>query len=222
MKMNISLPIKRLLNYKNLILLKTESGFGVSIGKRMCLLKAQTSLISRSYKDKRAGVRREGCRLFISISLIFVSEVLSYSFIWSMFLCLLILPDFLYLFLHIAKWSEVAQSWLTFGDLVDCSPPGSSIHGILQARILEWIAISFSRGSSQPRDRTQVSCIAGRHFNLWATRKALHIVSKSVSLHIVSPLNTNEFCSKSTFISPTSHPRYPTNPISYIVLPRGW
>ena len=57
-------------------------------------------------------------------------------------------------------------------DPVDCSLPGSSIHGILQARILEWVAISFSRGSSPPRDRTQVSCIAGRRFTLWATRKA--------------------------------------------------
>ena len=52
---------------------------------------------------------------------------------------------------------------------VDCSPPGSSVHGILQARLLEWVAISFSRGSSRPRDRTQVSHIAGRRFNLWAT-----------------------------------------------------
>ena len=49
---------------------------------------------------------------------------------------------------------------------VDCSPPGSSVHGILQARILEWVVISFSRGSSQPRDRTRVSCFAGRHFIL--------------------------------------------------------
>ena len=49
--------------------------------------------------------------------------------------------------------------------------PGSSIHGILQARVLEWVAISFSRGSSQPRDRTRVSCIGGRCFNLWATRE---------------------------------------------------
>ena len=51
-------------------------------------------------------------------------------------------------------------------DPVDCSPPGSSIHGIPQARILEWVAISFSRGSSQPRDRTQVSHTTGRRFNL--------------------------------------------------------
>ena len=56
---------------------------------------------------------------------------------------------------------------------VDCSPPSSSVHGILHARILEWVAISFSRGSSRPRDRTQVSHIAGRHFNLCATREAL-------------------------------------------------
>ena len=58
-------------------------------------------------------------------------------------------------------------------DLIDCSPPGSSVHGILQARILEWVAISFSRGSSQPRDRTRLSHIAGRLFTHWATREAL-------------------------------------------------
>ena len=57
-------------------------------------------------------------------------------------------------------------------DPMDCSPPGSSVHGILQARILEWVAISFSRESSRPRDRTQISRIAGRRFNLWATREA--------------------------------------------------
>ena len=55
---------------------------------------------------------------------------------------------------------------------MDCSPPGSSLHGILQARTLEWGAISFSRGSSRPRDWTQVSCIPDRPFNIWATREA--------------------------------------------------
>ena len=60
----------------------------------------------------------------------------------------------------------VTQSCLTLCDPVDCSPPDSSVHGILQARILEWVAIFFSRGSSQPRDRTQVSRIADRRFNL--------------------------------------------------------
>ena len=55
----------------------------------------------------------------------------------------------------------VAQSCPTLFDPMDCSPPGSSVQGILQARILEWVAISFSGGSSQPRDQTQVSHIAG-------------------------------------------------------------
>ena len=57
--------------------------------------------------------------------------------------------------------SEVAQSCLTLWDPMDCSLPGFSVHGILQARVLEWVTISFSRGSSQPKDRTQVSHIAG-------------------------------------------------------------
>ena len=66
------------------------------------------------------------------------------------------------------KWSRSVMS----NSLRPHGPPGSSVHGILQARILEWVAISFSRGSSQPKDRTQASCIAGRCFNLWATREA--------------------------------------------------
>ena len=56
---------------------------------------------------------------------------------------------------------------------VDCTLPSFSVHGILQARILEWVAISFSRESFQPRDRTQVSHIAGRHFNFCTTKEAL-------------------------------------------------
>ena len=68
--------------------------------------------------------------------------------------------------------SKVAQLCPTLCDPMDCSLPGSTLHGILQARVLEWVAISFSRGSSQPRDQTQVSRIPGRCFNLWATREA--------------------------------------------------
>ena len=56
---------------------------------------------------------------------------------------------------------------------MDCSLPGSSLHGILQARVLKWVVISFSRGSFRLRDWTWVSCIPGRCFNLWATREAL-------------------------------------------------
>ena len=54
--------------------------------------------------------------------------------------------------------------------------PGFSLHGILQARILEWVAIAFSRRSSQPRDRTRVSCIAGRFFTVWATSEAYDLI----------------------------------------------
>ena len=71
------------------------------------------------------------------------------------------------------KWKKVAQSCPTLCDPMDYSLPGSSIHGIFQARILEWIAISFCRRSSRPRDSTQISRIVGRHFTIWATRKGL-------------------------------------------------
>ena len=67
--------------------------------------------------------------------------------------------------------SEVAQSCPILCDRMDCSLPGSSDHGIFQAIVLEWIAISFSRGSSQSRDRTQVSRIIDRRFTVWATRE---------------------------------------------------
>ena len=67
------------------------------------------------------------------------------------------------------KWSLSVR----LCDPIDSSLPCSSIHGIFQARVLEWVAISFSRGSSQPRDRTQVSHIVGRCFTVWATREVL-------------------------------------------------
>ena len=62
-----------------------------------------------------------------------------------------------------------AQSCLTLCNPMDCSPPGSSVHG----RILEWVAIPYSRGCSRPRDQTRVSRIAGRCFTIWVTREAL-------------------------------------------------
>ena len=78
--------------------------------------------------------------------------------------------------LHVKCESEVAQSCPTLFDPMDGIPPGSSIHGIFQARILEWVAISFSRGSSWPRDRTWGFCLAGRGFTVWATRElTLHV-----------------------------------------------
>ena len=71
-----------------------------------------------------------------------------------------------------AEWvSEVTQSCRTLCNPMDCSLQGSSVHGIFQARGLEWVAISFSRRSSRPRDQTQVSRIAGRGFTIWAIRE---------------------------------------------------
>ena len=80
-----------------------------------------------------------------------------------------------------APWKEsydkavlclVTQSCPTLCNLMDWSPSGSSVHGILQARMLEWVAMPSSRGFSHPRDWTQVSCVAGRFFTFWATREA--------------------------------------------------
>ena len=81
-------------------------------------------------------------------------------------------PSFPPLYLHM-KWGEVTQSLPTLCDPMDCSLPGFSIHRFSQARIMEWVAISFSRGSSWPRDWTPVSCIIGRLLTLWATREVL-------------------------------------------------
>ena len=71
------------------------------------------------------------------------------------------------------EWVLVTQWCLTLCDPMDCSRSGSSVHGILQGRMLEWVALPFSRGSSQARDRTQVPHIAGEFFTIWATREAL-------------------------------------------------
>ena len=65
----------------------------------------------------------------------------------------------------------VTQSCPTLCDLINCCPPGSSVHGILQARIMEWVAMPSSRGSSQPRDRIHILHIAGRFSTVWATRE---------------------------------------------------
>ena len=72
----------------------------------------------------------------------------------------------------------VAQSWPTLCEPRDYRLSGSSVHRILQARVVKWVAIPFSKGSSQPRDRTWVSCIAGGFFTIWATREAVLYKSK--------------------------------------------
>ena len=93
------------------------------------------------------------------------------------------------------KESEVTQSHPNLCNPMDCSLPDSSVHGILQARILEWVAISFSRGSSQPRDGNWVSCTAGGFFTVWAPRGlqtpcqgAVHAVQKSSLILVMQEL----------------------------------
>ena len=70
-----------------------------------------------------------------------------------------------------SPWGYKTRTRLNDCNLIDSGLPGSSVHRIFQARILEWIAISFSKGSSQLRDWTQVPCIVERHFTVWATRE---------------------------------------------------
>ena len=89
-------------------------------------------------------------------------------------------------FSHLPLWKHpavstavlclVAQSCPALCNPADCSPLGSTVHGILQARILEWVAMPSSRGSSQPRDPTQASHVAGRFFTSWATRDVQKIL----------------------------------------------
>ena len=74
-------------------------------------------------------------------------------------------------FIH--NWKVLDTQWCpALCDPMDWGPPGFSACGILQARILEWVAVPFSRGSSQPRDWTQVFCVAGRLFTIWTNRVA--------------------------------------------------
>ena len=80
--------------------------------------------------------------------------------------------DYFLLCCAVLYWA-VSQSCPILCDPMDCSLPGSPVHGILQARTLEWIAMLSSRGSSQPRDRTQVSHVAGGFFTDWATKYSL-------------------------------------------------
>ena len=80
------------------------------------------------------------------------------------------------------------QSCQTLCDSMDCSPPGSSVHGIFQVRILEWVAISFSRVSFQPRDQTCVtcvSCICRRILYHWATWEALFYILNTYNFYLL-------------------------------------
>ena len=86
-----------------------------------------------------------------------------------------------------------SQSYPAPWDPMDCNLPGSSVHEILQARILEWVTIPFSRRSSQPRDQTWVSCIADRFFTIWATREALFLMTEKYSTPVRTRHGTTDW-----------------------------
>ena len=112
--------------------------------------------------------------LYLYFFYIFICEKHAITFagllhlIWSIFNFVFwaMIPKFAW----VSEWKSLSCVWLC--DPTDCSLPGSSVHGILQARILEWVVYPFSSGSSQPRNRTSVSCIADGFFTSWDTREA--------------------------------------------------
>ena len=109
----------------------------------------------------------------------------------------------------------VAQLCPTLCDPVDCSLPSSSVHGTPQARILEWVATPYYRGSSRPRDRTWVSCIAGRFFTLWATREASVLMTVSFSSVTQSCLTLCDPVNHSTPGLPVHH-QFPESTQTYV------
>ena len=120
------------------------------------------------------------CNFWKLFSFIIIRKYWPYSqVLYNIILIAYFMPNGLYLLIpypccpsHPARnqWSEV--KWQLLSRVWLCDPMGYKVHGILQTRILEWVAFPFSRGSSQPRDRTQVSCIGGGFFTSWATREA--------------------------------------------------
>ena len=132
---------------------------------------------------------------------------------WTLFTCsklnilLHVSHNLCHTFTHKESESEVTQSCLTFPDPMDCSPPGSSIHGIFQARVLEWVAISFFRGSSRPKDRTRVSHVVDRCFT---TLQRLQLEGLSqFHLGLISPSSLSLLIWTPSCFSSFTHP-HPT------------
>ena len=93
----------------------------------------------------------------------------------------------------IIKSKSYSHSHVWLWDPMDCSLPNSSVHGILQARVPEWVSISLPKGSSWPRDQTPVFCIAGRFFINWATGEAQTVVNYSQNFYLLIYLSFLEF-----------------------------
>ena len=103
----------------------------------------------------------------------------------------------------------------TLCDPMNYSLPGSSVHGLLQTKILEWVAIPFSRGSSRPKDWTWVSCITDRFFTIWATRKSFSCVRLFVTPWTIAcqaPLSMDFSRQECWSVKPFSSPAFLPNP----------
>ena len=139
------------------------------------------------------GLRREWNQVSVR-KLTFWSGVDRLWKIMYIIICIIII----YMFIHMSHVCLVNRSHPTTCDPMDCNPPGSSVHGILQARTLEWVAMPSSRGSSQPKNWTQISHIAGGFFTIWATREALVsmyiILSLYVCLYISCEVEVAQSC----------------------------
>ena len=126
--------------------------------------------------------------------------------------------------------AELLQSCPTLFYPMDCSPPGSSVHGILQASIVDWVAISSSRGSSWPRDRTFISCLAGRFFTTESPEKSARVYTHIYKYFICKysyyiKLNMSSHrclrvCSITTWILVDSIPAPPRSLVGYSPLGR--
>ena len=136
--------------------------------KLLALVKDVTIL----YKEKNKFILRKFCGLIQAI--LTEDEKLRPGLHWE---------------LEKEKESEVTQSCPTLCNPMDCSLPGSSIHGIFRARILEWVVISSSRRSSQPRDWSLVSFIVGRRFTMWESwrRDCKRNLGQTVNVHLMMP-----------------------------------
>ena len=104
--------------------------------------------------------------------------------------------------------AQVAKSCLSLFGPVDCSPAGFFVYGIYQARILEWVAISFSRGSSQPRDWTHISCTAGGFFTNEPCRKPMARID-------ISKWSWSFFFSHGAYIQTSKSSNLPTSRTHY-------
>ena len=126
-------------------------------------------------------------------------HILVYLESWCMMELMFQMNRSISLFFIICVCVLVVQSCLTLCDAMNRSPPGSSVHGFLQARILEWIAIPFSTGSSWPKDQGLVFCITGRFFTIWATGKSFSLYIKCL---LIGTSRIDIFCTVHMKITP--------------------